>query len=381
MPSPTPPNQFPLAAIAIRQIAKSTGTTRNAFEQAAALKELGYRVVILTERGKPELTRQAGAGFVRLRRWPFKGPFRRFWFNRRVQAWCKRHRPALLVSHGDAESQDIVYMHNCVHLASQQIHGRALPKGHEVAAIHDHVLSQGRFKRIAVNSRMMANDFKHRYGLASHQLEVSYPGYDPVQFTPIKARKERDAFRKTLGVGEHEFLIGLITSGNFKKRNVAGFVEIAGLLSRRLPDQCRFLVIGKDDASPYKQQAEKLGISDRFIWHSTVPDIEHFYGALDVFTLPAHIEEFGRVALEAMACGTPVLLSAWVGAAELIEKEFPDLILDDDSDAWASRIAKLLVNGEQEELGSRLANLATHYSHQEQYKKLKASFQSLADGS
>ncbi|WP_227370549.1 glycosyltransferase family 4 protein [Halomonas sp. M20] len=381
MPSPTLSHPLPLAVIAIRQIAKSTGASRNAFEQAAALKELGYRVVILAERGKPALTKQTGAEFIRLRRWPFKGPFRRFWFNRRVQSWCKRHRPALLVSHGDAESRDVIYMHNCVHLASQRIHGKALPKGHEVAAIHDHVLSQGRFQRIAVNSRMMADDFKRRYGLADHQLEVSYPGYDPVQFTPIKARAERDTFRETLGVGQHEFLIGLITSGNFKKRNVAGFVEIAGLLSQRLPNQCRFLVIGKDDATPYRQQAEKLGISDRFIWHSTVSDVEHFYGALDVFTLPAHIEEFGRVALEAMACGTPVLLSTWVGAAELIEKEFPDLILENNSNAWALRIAELLANDEQEELGPRLAELATHYSHQEQYKKLKASFQSLADGS
>lgn len=379
--SSSTPKEPPLAAIAIRQVEKSTGASRNAFEQAAALQELGYRVVILAERGAPELVKHAGAQLVRLRRWPFKGPFRRFWFNRRVQAWCQRHHPALLVSHGDAESQDIIYMHNCVHLASQRIHGKELPEGHEVAAIHDHVLSRGRFKRIAVNSRLMAEDFKHRYSLSGHQLEVSYPGYDPVQFTTVKARKERDAFRQAMGVGQHEFLIGLITSGNFKKRNVTGFVEIAGLLSQRLPNRCRFLVLGKDDAAPYKQQAENLGLSDRFIWRSTVPDIERFYGSLDLFVLPAHIEEFGRVALEAMACGTPVLLSTWVGAAELVEKEFPDLILDNDSDAWASRIAELLVNNEQEELGSRLAELATHYSHQEQHKKLKASFQLLTAGS
>ncbi|MGC3874663.1 glycosyltransferase family 4 protein [Halomonas sp. GXIMD04776] len=380
MPSPTPSNQPPLAAIAIRQVEKSTGASRNAFEQATALKELGYRVVVLAERGTPDLTAQSGAGFVRLCRWPLKGPFRRFWFNRRVQAWCRRHRPALLVSHGDAESRDVIYMHNCVHLASQRINGRELLKNHEVAAIHDHVLSQTHVKRVAVNSRMMAEDLKIRYGLAADQLEISYPGYDPEQFNPANARHDRQSVRHSLGVRHNEFLIGLITSGNFQKRNVAGFVEIASRLNQQLPDRCRFLVVGKDDAGPYQRQAEKRGLGDRFIWRSTVPDIERLYGALDVFALPAHIEEFGRVALEAMACGTPVLLSAWVGAAELIEKDFPDLVLDDNTDTWASRIAALLVNNEQEELGSRLAELATHYSHQEQYKKLKASFQSLNTG-
>ncbi|SHF80541.1 UDP-glucose:(heptosyl)LPS alpha-1,3-glucosyltransferase [Modicisalibacter ilicicola DSM 19980] len=381
MHSSTPPNPPPLAAIAIRQVEKSTGASRNAFEQAAALQELGYRVVILAERGNADLVERAGATFVRLPRWPFKGAFRRFWFNRRVQSWCKRHAPALLVSHGDAESRDVIYLHNCVHLASQRIHGRDLPKKHEVAAIHDHVLKNGQFCRVAVNSRMMAEDLKNRYGLVDSQLEISYPGYDPEQFNPARARQEREAVRQSLGVGQDEFLIGLITSGNFKKRNVAGFVEIAALLNQRLPDRCRFLVVGKDDASPYRQQADALGLNERFIWRSTMPDIERLYGALDVFTLPAHIEEFGRVALEAMACGTPVLLSAWVGAAEVLEDDFNDLILaPENADAWATRIAKLLERADREHLGLRLAERATHYSHTEQYKKLKASFQSLDAG-
>ncbi|WP_295035479.1 glycosyltransferase, partial [Salinicola sp.] len=129
--------QAPLAAIAIRQVEKSTGASRNAFEQAAALKTLGYRVTILAERGRRELAEAAGAELVRLKRWPFKGPFRRFWFNRRVQAWCRRHRPAMLVSHGDVETPDVVYMHNCVHLASQRIHGRDLPAGHDYPANAD----------------------------------------------------------------------------------------------------------------------------------------------------------------------------------------------------------------------------------------------------
>ncbi|MEC9483036.1 MAG: glycosyltransferase family 4 protein [Halomonas sp.] len=367
----------PLAAIAIRQIEKSTGASRNAFEQAAALQELGYRVVILAERGSAELAKRAGVTLVKLPRWPLKGKFRRFWFNRRVQAWCKQYRPDLLVSHGDTVSTDVVYMHNCVHLASQRIHGQELPPKHEVAAIHDHVLRQGRFKRVATNSRMMAEDFKARYGLAEEQLEISYPGYDPEQFNPDRARQERQATRASLGVGKDDFLVGLITSGNFKKRNVAGFVEIAGHLERRLPGRCRFLVVGKDDATPYQRQAQTLGLEDRFIWRSTVPQVERFYGALDVFVLPAHIEEFGRVALEAMACGTPVVLSAWVGSAELIRDQHPELIIEGSNESWATRIESLVNDGRLEQLGFSLANLASSYSHLRQYEKIKESFKAL----
>ena len=377
MQTPTQQNQPPLAAIAIRQVEKSTGASRNAFEQAAALKELGYRVVILAERGKPELAERSGARLVRLPRWPFKGAFRRFWFNRRVQAWCKRHHPDLLVSHGDAESNDVIYMHNCVHLASQRIHGRELPQKHEVAAIHDHVLTQGRFKRVAVNSQMMADDFKARYGIGEDKLEISYPGYDPEQFNPTNARHNREAMRDSLGLGEDDYLIGLVTSGNFKKRNVAAFVEIAALLEARLPKRCQFLIVGKDDASPYQRQAEKLGMGERFIWRTTVPDVHRLYGALDVFVLPAHIEEFGRVALEAMACATPVVLSTWVGAAELIRDDFTNLVMDGDNNAWAARIEAVLLEPGRKALGNQLAELASAYSHQHQYEKLKISFRAL----
>lgn len=374
----TSDSQMPLAVIAIRQVEKSTGASRNAFEQAVALKALGYRVVILAERGRRELADRFGAELVRLWRWPFKGAYRRFWFNRRVQAWCRRHRPALLVSHGDVETPDVVYMHNCVHLASQLIHGRDLPAGHEVAAIHDHVLEGGRFRRVAVNSRLMAIDFRDRYGIDESRIEISYPGYDPDTFNVERARTGREQRRRELGVDDDTRLVGLITSGNFTKRNVKGFVEMAARLEQRLPGHCRFLVVGKDDFEPYQRQANELGMADRFEWRSTVSDVETLYGALDVFVLPAHIEEFGRVSLEAMACGTPVLLSRTTGAAELLEADHGDLILDSrDTDAWVGRLARLLNEEDLNALGLALSRLVGDYSYRRQTEKLRESFETL----
>lgn len=374
----TEDSQAPLAVIAIRQVEKSTGASRNAFEQAAALKTLGYRVTILAERGRRELAEAAGAELVRLKRWPFKGPFRRFWFNRRVQAWCRRHRPAMLVSHGDVETPDVVYMHNCVHLASQRIHGRDLPAGHEVAAIHDQVLTGARFRRLAVNSRMMAEDFRDRYGIDDSRIEISYPGYDPDVFNLERASAGREARRRELGLAEETRLVGLITSGNFTKRNVAGFVEMAAGLEQRLPGRCRFLVVGKDDFAPYQRQAERAGIAERFLWRSTVSDVETLYGALDLFVLPAHIEEFGRVSLEAMACGTPVLLSSTTGAAELLEADHAELMLDSrDTRGWVDRLEALMTTSDLESLGAELAELVSDYSYRRQTEKLRDSFASL----
>ncbi|WP_148254164.1 glycosyltransferase family 4 protein [Aidingimonas lacisalsi] len=373
----TSPNDSPLAAIAIRQVEKNTGASRNAFEQTAALRELGYRVVILAERANKALIERSGVDWVRLRRWPLKGPYRRFWFNQRVQAWSRRHQPDLLISHGDCASRDVIYLHNCVHLASERIHGRPIATS-EVAAIHDHVLSQDNFRRIAVNSRMMRNDVVTRYGISEHKVEISYPGYDPEQFNTRNARLDRQTVRKTLSIDATTRFIGLVTSGNFRKRNVAGFVEMAAQLEANRPGHYRFLVVGKDDATPYQRQAERLGIADSILWRSTVADVERLYGALDLFVLPAHIEEFGRVALEAMACGTPVLLSSWVGASELLERDFQELVVNsNDPTDWVERIITILERRDYHELAANLAKLATNYSHERQYAKLKESFRQL----
>lgn len=367
------------AAIAIRQVEKSTGASRVALAQATLLNDLGFEVSLLVERGNAEAVASHGASLVKLWRWPFKGAFRRFWFNRRVQSWCRRNRPDVLLSHGDCETADTLYLHNCVHLAEQYIRGRELPAQHEVASIHDHVLGGGKFRQVVVNSRLMGNELSHRYGIDPAKIEVSYPGYDPQQFNVNRARANRTSMRQELGVDKDEKLIGLVTSGNFAKRNVRGFVEMAAELQRQAPGRYRFLVVGKDKAAKYQQQAQDAGVAERIIWRSTMPDVETVFGALDLFVLPAHIEEFGLVVAEAMACATPVLVSDRVGASELLADTYPDLVMHHEASSaeWAGRMGMLL-DQEETAIGGELANYVQQYSYIAQREKLKESLQRLA---
>lgn len=372
----------PLAAIAIRQVEKNTGASRVALGQIEALRQLGYQVVILAEKGDAQRVAQAGAQLKKLWRWPFKGAFRRFWFNRRVQAWCQRHHPQLLVSHGDVVSPDVVFLHNCVHLAQSRIHGTSLPPHHEVAAMHDFILNSHNQAFIAVNSKMMGEELQQRYKIPAARIKVNYPGYDAGQFNLEIAQQLRDPQRERLGLSSDQQLVGLVTSGNFKKRNVDGFIRIAAevLQQAENADKLKFLVVGKDDMAPYQQQCEEAGLQQHFIWLTPQQEVEALYAALDLFVLPAHIEEFGCVALEAMACGTPVLLSRWVGASEILKDHDETLILpDNDVHQWALRINEMLNTPTLAAKGRDLATLATQYSHQRQYDKLKALFQSIID--
>lgn len=89
----------------------------------------------------------------------------------------------------------------------------------------------------------------------------------------------------------------------------------------------RLTVIGGDEHARtalerLKQQAIDLGISDRVDFVGMVPqrELPLYYSAADVVAVPSYSETFGMVALEAVACGVPVV-SADVGAARLIIKE------------------------------------------------------------
>lgn len=374
----------PLAVIAMSQVANHTGAPRVVFAQVSALRAIDCTVIVLAEKGDPKKVAAHGARLQKLRRsWLVRRRSRRFWFNRKVQDWCADNRPDLLVSHGGVVSDDVVTMHNCVYLACEKIEGMPLSPDNEVAAIHDFVLQRNNQARIVVNSRMMGDELRKRYNIPATRLELIYPGYDPNQFNPQHARAERQKTRQALGVAPDEKLIGLITSGGFRKRNVDGFIRIAQRLSQQsaCSAKLKFLVVGKDDPRPYQAQCCDAGLKEHFIWCMPRHDVEKFYGALDIFLLPAHLEEFGLVVLEAMACGTPVLVSRRVGAAELLESSHSELIVaTDDTQAWAERIDTLLRDETQlRTLGAELAHLATRYSHDHHVEKLKASFKSIID--
>ncbi len=76
----------------------------------------------------------------------------------------------------------------------------------------------------------------------------------------------------------------------------------------------RLVLIGGDVSSyvemkKLQQLAEKLGIQDRVTFQGTVlqTELPYFYNAADVCIVPSYYESFGLVALEALACGTPVV--------------------------------------------------------------------------
>ena len=96
----------------------------------------------------------------------------------------------------------------------------------------------------------------------------------------------------------------------------------------------------------------------------------YYYAAADLTIMPSHYESFGMVALESMACGTPVIASRVGGLASLVRDGETGYLVPAEAPAdLAARIRTLLAD---DELRLRLGAQAADYAHQYRWPHIAA---------
>jgi D-inositol-3-phosphate glycosyltransferase len=112
----------------------------------------------------------------------------------------------------------------------------------------------------------------------------------------------------------------------------------------------RLVLIGGDSGSAVEIEqlsglSRELGIGNAVIFPGTVKHelMPYFYNAADVCVVPSHYESFGLVALEALACGTPVVATDVGDLRNIIRHgETGYVVLDNSAASLSSRIAEVL---------------------------------------
>ncbi|WP_144823844.1 glycosyltransferase family 4 protein [Marinobacter piscensis] len=366
------------AAIAIRQIQKYTGAVRNVIEHCGYLRSLGYEITILSECYSSKILSECDADLVRVMRWPIKGTFRRVWFDKCVQRWRRKNPTDLFISHGDSHSDDILVMHNCVRLHEEKCGTQKI----DVAPFHDSIISESTYRVLIANSRLMARDFIERYGVAPHKIRVFHQGVDTDRFNSQNRIIHRKAIRQDLGLTDNEHLIGLITSGDFTKRNVSFFIDLAAYINERLQSPAHFLVVGKSGTSRFADQIKTHNLKAHIHFMNPVAHVEQLFHALDLHVFPALLEEYGRVVLEGLACGTPSVVSSNVGASELmLDEAVPEVIHGYELQQWGDVILGILNDREQlVKMEQASVELAKNYSMKTQEMKMRKILASVTPG-
>lgn len=172
-------------------------------------------------------------------------------------------------------------------------------------------------------------------------VNVIPPGVDLSRFRPMSKRQAREH----LGYGEEKNILFVGRLEPLKGIDIL-FRAVASLED---PSSITLNVVGGDENSEEKARLQgianrmKLTNSVRFIGSVTQDELPIHYNAADVCVLPSHYESFGLAALEAAACGRPVVASEVGGLPTIVKSGSTGFLVPaKQSDIMAERLCELL---------------------------------------
>jgi glycosyltransferase involved in cell wall biosynthesis len=175
-------------------------------------------------------------------------------------------------------------------------------------------------------------------GAKPKKVVVLHNGVDLVKFKPIVGK--RAEMRKKLGI-PMDAVVALTVRRLVYKNGVDTLIESANIAVKKNP-RIVFLAVGKGpDLNGVKLRIEQLGIAGNFRLTGFVSDddLPFYYNAADFFVLPSKSGEgLPLVALEAMACGLPVVATNVGGISEVLMKDFGKLVPPNQPELLAEAI-------------------------------------------
>lgn len=149
------------------------------------------------------------------------------------------------------------------------------------------------------------------FGVPGERIEVIPNFVDPKIF-----RRGKEPCHRAKLAPEGEKIVMHISNFRPVKR-ICDVVEVFARISKRVPS--RLVLVGDGPDRPRGlERAEELGVSDRVLFLGKHASVDELLACADLFLLPSKNESFGLAALEALACGTPVIASAMGGIPELV---------------------------------------------------------------
>ena len=198
---------------------------------------------------------------------------------------------------------------------------------------------------ILASSSAEAAQLTQLYGADPTRIEIVPPGVDHAFFSP----GEQHGARAALGLGDHPVLLFVGRIQPLKGVDVA----IRALAALDHTDAVLLVVGGASGASGNREVdrvhklAAELGVTDRVRWIPPQPHhlLSTYYRAADLCLVPSRSESFGLVALEAAACGTPVVAAAVGGLRTIVDHGRTGFLVDGRDPAVYASYAEEILDG------------------------------------
>ena len=222
--------------------------------------------------------------------------------------------------------------------------------------------------RLVANTHAEAKELIELYHADPNRVRVVHPGVDLDVFVP----GNQQTARKELGVSEDAIV--LLFVGRIQPLKAPDvLIEAAAEILKRNPELRSRLAVaicggpsgsGLERPDALVTLADDLGVSEvvKFVPPTSRAELVKWFQAASVCVVPSHSESFGLVAIEAQACGTPVIAARVGGLPTAVRDGITGVLVDGHEPAnWANHILSVVTN---EELRSKLsAGAIAHASH------------------
>ena len=229
--------------------------------------------------------------------------------------------------------------------------------------------------RLTANTKVEKDQLVHWYGAGSSRIRIVPPGVDTARFHPI----EQNYAKKAIGIPKEHRMI-LFTGRIERLKGIDNLFKAVAILKSNHPEWdwaniCVSVIGGDPSAEGLRENEEmarlhalrdELGLHDliAFLGARDQDSLHFYFAAAECLVMPSHYESFGMVALEAMACGTPVIVSDVGGLSQLVKHNQTGLrVKVNDPTALAAAIEKLFTDEvRRRRIGHSAACYAEDYS-------------------
>ena len=235
----------------------------------------------------------------------------------------------LVVGFNKMPGLDVYYAADTCYQAKAQQRGawyRLTPRYRHLINYEKAVFAATEKTKILLISPVQQFDFQHFYHTSSERFHLLLPGIAKDRVAPANADDIRKECRREFSIAENDFLLLMVGSG-FKTKGLDRTLKALAALPLSLRKRCHLFIIGQDNAAPFLQQAEKLGINAQVKFLGGRHDVTRFLLAADLLLHPAYNENTGTVLLEALVAGLPVIATDICGYAHYVQQSQAGVVL------------------------------------------------------
>jgi glycosyltransferase involved in cell wall biosynthesis len=214
-------------------------------------------------------------------------------------------------------------------------------------------------------------------GAAPKKIKVLHNGVDLNRFKPLPRIK--DEMRRRMGIAR-DAKVALTVRRLVYKNGIDTLIDSAKEAIKKNP-KIIFLVVGKGpDFEKIRERIESFEIEKNFKLSGFVSDknLPFYYNTADFFVLPSKSGEgLPLVALEAMACGVPVIATNVGGISEVVKDDYGKLVMPDCPNSLAEAILEFSNRELSEDRNRMRAIIEEKYSWEKNVDKLVEIYEGL----